>query len=261
LEPANINLCRNPAIACQYNNIDNDSSNMTEIVLFDRYNANSNSDNVKGYYNLQAVNHSYFRKVEIGDSNHFNLQPSITYNRYDTTFMITYFDQTSLKLPLISNNFNLKNPNQWQTLSTGYNDSSNLSSPFPKIIINDPMENAAQVWVMGENGVNGVGMFDAQYSTYTGFNSSSQMSNTPLNIFPNPCSTYITVEFELAETEIVRLSIYNLTGKLISTLVDQSFSSGKHTMRLNVSNLTPNCYLYKFESDNKAVFGKLVVRP
>ena len=36
LDPNDSNLCRNPSIACQYNNVDNDSSNMTEVILFEK---------------------------------------------------------------------------------------------------------------------------------------------------------------------------------------------------------------------------------
>jgi hypothetical protein len=261
LDPTTTNLCEKPVIACQYKVLDNDSANMTEVVLFEKYQPSSNKHDIQGYYNLQAATSLHFRKLNFTDSTHNNLQPDLKFNPFDSTFILTHFDSSELKLPYLKNNLNLDNPNIWTIVNQNYCDNSNLSIPLPKIEINYGEKEGMNVWIGDRIGGNGVALFDSQNSTYTGFPSSSQKSNTLLNIFPNPCSTYINVEFELPETEIVRISIYNLPGELISTLVDQRFSSGKHTLRLNVSNLTPNCYLYKFESDNKALFGKLVVRP
>ena len=80
LDAGTINKGQNPKIACQYNNVNNDSSNVTEVVLFDWLNQSNQRNNIKGYYNLQAANHSKFRSMVIANSLHNNLQQDISFN-------------------------------------------------------------------------------------------------------------------------------------------------------------------------------------
>jgi hypothetical protein len=95
LDATDFNLCRIPSIACQFNNLDNDSANLTEVVLFDKYDPSNQKHDIRGYYNLQATNHSNFKKLTISNSAHNNLQPSVNFNPFDSTFMVTYFDSTT----------------------------------------------------------------------------------------------------------------------------------------------------------------------
>jgi hypothetical protein len=260
LDPSGINKMRNPVIACQISGSDNDSSNLTEVIMAEKQLSLNNYD-IRGFYNLQSATSNHFNELTISSSPNNKTQADINFNLYNSTFMLTYFDSTSRSLPFLTNNVNLPNPDNWNIITTAYNDNDNLVSPNPKLNINYNQQSGINVWILGGNNGNGIALFDAPYSTYTGFTSSSQLSNNlNLNIFPNPCSSYISVEFELPNTEHIQLNIYNIQGVLISTLMDQSFCFGKHTIRLNVSNLPSNCYLYKFESDNKPLFGKLIVR-
>ena len=84
LDPSALNMCRNPAIACQFNNVDNDSTNLSEVILFDKYDPANQKYDITGFYNLQAANHSNFRKLIISNSAHNNFQPSINFNPLDS---------------------------------------------------------------------------------------------------------------------------------------------------------------------------------
>ena len=189
LDPTAINKVRNPSISCQFNNKDNDSANLTEIVLFYKYNTSSQRYDVTGYYNLQATNNSNFKKLTITNSAHNNLQPSINFNQFDSTFMVTFYDATTQKLPFLLNNFNLNNPDNWQVVSTGYNDDNNLAAPYPKVALDLGQKEGANVWTKEGTGGNGVDMFDAPYSTYTGISGNNTGSLARLiGAYPNPCS-------------------------------------------------------------------------
>ena len=50
-----LNNSRNPVISCQYNTTDNDSSNVTEMVLFDKYLPAENRYDIAGFYNLKST--------------------------------------------------------------------------------------------------------------------------------------------------------------------------------------------------------------
>jgi len=136
LDPSSINKVRNPAIACQYNNVDNDSANLTEVVLFEKYKSASDDYDVTGFYNLQATTTSHFRHLNIAGTSNNELQPDINFNLYNSTFMMTFFDSTEKKLPFLTNDVNLANPNSWNVNNQGYNDNSNLVAPYPKVDLN-----------------------------------------------------------------------------------------------------------------------------
>jgi len=260
LEASNDNMCRFPAIACQYNDVDNDSSNLTEIVLFERYNQSSQKDDAIGYYNLQATITSYFTKLNITDSLHNNLQPDINFNPFDSTFMVTYFDSTSQKLPFLVNNYNLRNPNSWNVISAGYNDSSNLSKPCPKVEITNEPQQGANVWIGKKTNGNGVAMYDYPSSTWTGYYETSYSDNARMiGVYPNPCSNKIKFSFELKKTEKVTINIVNILGQSITTIANQYYSEGIHCISYDIGDYSPGTYLFVFKSGSFFATGKLSI--
>jgi hypothetical protein len=258
LDPSAYGNARNPAIACQYNNVDNDSSNLTEVVLFDKYIPTIQTYDITGYYNLQAANHSHFQKLIISNSAHNNFQSSINFNPFDSTFMVTYYDSTTQKLPFLLNNFNLAHPDSWQWVTTGYNDDSNLASPYPKVVLDLGQEQGAVVWVKEGTGGNGVAMFDAPYSTYTGI-SVNNIAGNGLNCraYPNPCNQSVILAFELKRTEKVTIQLYNLVGQPIGVFSDQSYPAGKHEVNIDVSKLSSGSYIYTLKAGDFSDSGKI----
>jgi hypothetical protein len=258
LDPSAYGNARNPAIACQYNNVDNDSSNLTEVVLFDKYIPTIQTYDITGYYNLQAANHSHFQKLIISNSAHNNFQPSINFNPFDSTFMVTYYDSTTQKLPFLLNNFNLVNPDSWQWVTTGYNDSTNLASPYPKVALNIGQQRGANVWAGEGPGGNGIAMFDAPYSTYTGI-SVNNIAGNGLNCraYPNPCNQSVILAFKLKRTEKVTIQLYNLVGQPIGAFSDQSYPAGKHEVNIDVSKLSSGSYIYTLKAGDFSSSGKI----
>jgi hypothetical protein len=51
--------------------------------------------------------------------------------------------------------------------------------------------------------------------------------------YPNPFNPITTMEFSLPEASVVRLSIYNILGQEINTLLDRALAGGRHTVRWN----------------------------
>jgi len=258
LDPAAINMGRNPSIACQLNNVNNDSINLTEVVLFDKFNSSTQRYDISGYYNLQATSHTNFKKLNISNSAHYNIQPSINFNHFDSTFMVTYYDSTTQKLIYLLNDFNLENPDNWQFISTGYNDSSHLAAPYPKVVLNQDQKKGANVWVSEGLIGNGVAMFDAPYSTYTGGTENIFSRKEGFSVYPNPCKSNIIIDFELQKASNVTIAIYNLIGQEVGMITNQDYSSGKHELKCSV-NLLPGSYLCSYKTDDFLTTQKLMV--
>jgi hypothetical protein len=255
IDPVDANLCRNPVIACQYSNVNNDSTNLTELILFEKYDAVNQRNNIIGYSNQQATSNTYFSKFTLSNPSHNNIQPDICFNNFDLTFNTTYFDSTDLKLPFLTRGLN-----SWILTSPGYNDASNISAPFPKVRINYGEQKGMNVWVAERISGNGVAMFDAEYSTYTGL---PQIANNEkssfLKAYPNPCGSKVNIIFDVDERSVVSINLFNEIGQKIISVFNQEVSEGRHQISYDVSTLHSGQYICSLTTSKNRIFTKIFV--
>jgi len=260
LDPTTANQCQNPVIACQYNGVDNDSSNLTEVIMFEKYQTSTNRYDIGAYYNLQSTSSSFFKPMTVTDPTHTNLQPDLAFNPYDSTFMFTYYDTTVKKLPFHKTNFNIPSPNNWTVVNPGYNDSPDITAPGPKVELNIGQPEAMNAWIANRPDGKGIAMFDAPYSTYTGVSGNSIGTSAKLiGSYPNPCHNTIKIAFELKNEGKVTINVMSIMGQPLGTITDQDYSAGKHEVQYDVSDLPNGNYLYKFRSGDFNAIGKFTV--
>ena len=77
--------------------------------------------------------------------------------------------------------------------------------------------------------------------------------------YPNPAYGNVTFEFILPNTADVRLTIYNIVGQKVNTVLNKSLEKGKHNITADVSNFTKGIYLYKLTIDDVSFNGKMNV--
>lgn len=79
--------------------------------------------------------------------------------------------------------------------------------------------------------------------------------------YPNPFNPQTTIEYTLSSAEHVRLSVYDLLGRQVSTIVDALQASGTYRVRWNASGCSSGMYFYRL-SDGTRVQTKsmLLVR-
>lgn len=255
-----INEVRNPVISCQASTFDNDSSNLTELLLFEKYVQGTNSWDIQGFYNLRATATNHFRELTISSSSHIKIQPDISFNPYDSNFMVTYFDSTDSKLPFLSNNVNMINPDSWVTVSPGYNDSSNITEPQPKVELDLTEHTGVNVWIKKQYGGKGAAMFDAPYSVYTGIEQVIPSGITLLfGSFPNPCSSEVTIWFDLQKPQRITITLYGISGHCLGTITDQTFSCGKQFLKYDISHLSSGSYFYTLATEIFSETGKIMI--
>lgn len=68
-------------------------------------------------------------------------------------------------------------------------------------------------------------------------------------VFPNPFSTSTNIAFELPEPGPVRLEVYDLSGRLVETLVDEPMTAGEHSVELDGSGLAAGVYLIRLSTN------------
>lgn len=72
----------------------------------------------------------------------------------------------------------------------------------------------------------------------------------PLRVFPNPTEAETTIEYDVAKKGRVKISVYDFTGKLIKTVLDEHKNINTYQIKLNSENLTSGMYLIDYQLDN-----------
>jgi len=77
--------------------------------------------------------------------------------------------------------------------------------------------------------------------------------------YPNPFNPSTTISFSITEQNYVTLSVYDITGQKIATLVDSPMSAGSHSVVFDGTKLGSGVYFYKLESKGFNKTGKLLL--
>ncbi len=80
-----------------------------------------------------------------------------------------------------------------------------------------------------------------------------------LEAFPNPARDLVNVRFRLAGEEAIRLGVYTLDGKLVTTLADGRWPAGVHTSDWSVGANERGVYLVQLEVKGEGRFSRKVV--
>lgn len=78
--------------------------------------------------------------------------------------------------------------------------------------------------------------------------------------FPNPFTTNTTIPFELVEKTDVKLTIWNMIGQKVATLVDGIREAGEHDdVRWNAYNMPSGMYIARLEAGNEVFTRKMTL--
>ena len=91
-----------------------------------------------------------------------------------------------------------------------------------------------------------------------------EMSQQPSNFallpnYPNPFNPWTTIPFTLVESAQTSVTIYNLRGEAVSTLISGRMGAGYHETRWNASDVSSGVYLIKLESNGVSRTRKIMV--
>jgi hypothetical protein len=77
--------------------------------------------------------------------------------------------------------------------------------------------------------------------------------------YPNPFNSATTIKFSITENSSVRIKIYDITGKEISTLINQYLSEGIYTIKYDAENLPSGIYFYSLEAGGMKTTKKMIL--
>ena len=115
-------------------------------------------------------------------------------------------------------------------------------------------------WQIEEHQI-GVGVIYHLYSdTFTNGVEESDPSAMPsrltlLPAYPNPFNASINIRFDLRNREQVQVTLFNVLGQEVATLLNKSLQPGSHSLPVDASKLASGVYFYRIET-NKFIRSK-----
>lgn len=77
--------------------------------------------------------------------------------------------------------------------------------------------------------------------------------------FPNPFNPSTNIKFKLKEKGFTTLNIYNITGKCITALINQSLEKGSYEISFNANDYPSGIYFYTLESNGFKQTRKMIL--
>ena len=77
--------------------------------------------------------------------------------------------------------------------------------------------------------------------------------------YPNPFNPTTIIKFGLPKAGNVELSVYNILGQKIATLVNKEFAQGTFEYTFDAGNLTSGIYLYKLQAGGYSQVRKMLL--
>ncbi|NOS84659.1 MAG: T9SS type A sorting domain-containing protein [Ignavibacteria bacterium] len=124
-------------------------------------------------------------------------------------------------------------------------------------------------YVLG-GGDNGIGIWSSM-NGYNGYCSRNMTSTTGIisnqipngfslsQNYPNPFNPETTIKFALPVGGNVTLKVFDVTGRLVSEIVNGNLQAGLHEVNFNASNLSSGAYFYKLETKDFTDIKKMVL--
>ncbi len=77
--------------------------------------------------------------------------------------------------------------------------------------------------------------------------------------YPNPFNPSTMIQFALPHASFVKLTVFNLLGEQVATIVSDRFEAGTHTVRWDASGLPSGVYFFQLHADEFTQTKRLVV--
>jgi hypothetical protein len=77
--------------------------------------------------------------------------------------------------------------------------------------------------------------------------------------YPNPFNLSTMITYQLPKTDDVELSVYNLLGQKVATLVSGKIAAGQHQVEWNANGFAGGLYFYRLETRSFTQTAKMLL--
>ena len=113
-----------------------------------------------------------------------------------------------------------------------------------------------QVYITGDNG------YIAVNSLLVGILQTGNQTPGKFELnqnYPNPFNPTTQINISLPENEFVELYVYDITGKIVKTLVKDNLSSGSYSINFNAGGLSSGVYFYRLKAGEFTQVKKMIL--
>ncbi len=65
--------------------------------------------------------------------------------------------------------------------------------------------------------------------------------------------------YPIFDIRSVFIAVYDITGKQVSSLADETQNAGEHVARLDITDLPEGMYIIRLQAGNESAVGKLLI--
>ncbi len=98
-----------------------------------------------------------------------------------------------------------------------------------------------------------------KYSQVIEVNNSDKPLSFRVQNYPNPFNPTTVINYSLPEASVVTLSIYNVLGEKVATLVNQKQEKGIYNVNFNGTNLASGMYIYELSTGKNVISKKMML--
>lgn len=77
--------------------------------------------------------------------------------------------------------------------------------------------------------------------------------------FPNPFNPVTNINFDIIKQGVVKITVYDLLGREVETIVNQDMSPGRYRLDFNAANYASGMYLYRIETGDFSDVKKMLI--
>jgi len=77
--------------------------------------------------------------------------------------------------------------------------------------------------------------------------------------YPNPFNPSTTINFSIPKSTQVELTVFNMLGQKVKTLINENLPSGNHSVNFNALNLSSGIYLYQLKTPTVTKSQRMVL--
>jgi len=143
------------------------------------------------------------------------------------------------------------------------------SSDLDDMVWNEPYRHGTVTFLEGnkismstENTITGLDTNTIDYQPTVGVETDPIAAPVEFNLsqnYPNPFNPVTKIDFSLPTSSMVTMTVYDILGNEVSTLVNEAKSAGLHTVTFNGSDLNSGIYFYKLQYGAEILTNKMML--
>ncbi|MBS1494022.1 MAG: T9SS type A sorting domain-containing protein [Bacteroidetes bacterium] len=77
--------------------------------------------------------------------------------------------------------------------------------------------------------------------------------------YPNPFNPSTKIKFEIAKSDFVNLTVFDLSGKIVEELVNEKLNEGVYEVNFTAKNISSGIYFYRLSTDNFTQTNRMIL--